>query len=169
MDRIPQHTALLLERLLAAYSARICPPQARHAVLLGFSVDADRATLHELRPICGVPGTRRPVPLAQFRYDAARHSWRLFVNPLRYRENSDDSVRWRRYAPLPLARSVIELLREVDADRHGLLWDRVDGKSLRWCSSRGRCAGCDAQYCEVLGLGPSRQLDRALAPPAMAR
>ena len=31
-------------------------------------------------------------------------------------------------------------------------FDGRDGKSLRWCSSRGRCAGCEEQYCRVLGL-----------------
>jgi hypothetical protein len=44
------------------------------------------------------------------------------------------------------------LLREFDLDPIGLFWGRLDGKSLRWCSSRGRCIDCDLRYKQVLGL-----------------
>jgi hypothetical protein len=67
----------------------------------------------------------------------------------------------RRYRPLPSSRSFIELLREFDADPAGLFWGRIDGKSLRWCRSEGRCAPCEARYCGVLGLRPS-------VPPSVA-
>ncbi|MFO1427720.1 MAG: DUF3024 domain-containing protein [Steroidobacteraceae bacterium] len=144
MTGIPQHTRWLVERLLAAYCARICPPQVRSVVQLGFTLEHDRATLEELRPICGVPGTRRPMPLAQFRYDEREQLWRLF--------HADESGRWRRYAARPASPRFIDLLRELDADPNGTFWCRIDGKSLRWCSSRGRCAECDAKYCRVLGL-----------------
>jgi len=56
--------------MLAAYCERICPPEARAQVLLGYALHDDGATLHELRRICGVPGTARPVDVARFRYDA---------------------------------------------------------------------------------------------------
>ncbi len=168
MHGIPEHSRLLLERLLSAYCARICPPRARHTVLLGFLIEHDRASLSELRLTWGVPGTRRAVPLAQLRYDAADQSWRLlFVAELR--REDPGAPRWQRYPGLAKARGVIELLREIDADPRGLFWPRIDGKSLRWCSSRGRCLDCDAQYCSVLGIEPPAQAARLLPSPAMAR
>jgi hypothetical protein len=48
----------------------------------------------------------------------------------------------------------VELLREFDADPAGLFWGRIDGKSLRWCRSEGRCAPCEARYCAILGMEP---------------
>jgi hypothetical protein len=151
MDAIPEHSQRMADRLLAGYCARICPPRARHAVLLDFQLERDRATLFELRPICGVPGTRQRVPLAQFCWRGASEAWHLRYVAERER-SAAPGPRWRRYTPLPRARSLLELLRELDADPRGLFWPRIDGKSLRWCSSRGRCADCDHRYCAVLGL-----------------
>ena len=156
MDAIPQHSLWLVERLLAAYCQRICPPQARNAVSLRFRIESDRATIEELRRICGVPGTCRAVPLAQFRYSSTHNEWRLF--------HSEDARHWRRYAALPAARSFIELLRKFDRDPAGLFWARIDGKSLRWCSSRGRCAECDEKYCRALGVEPVTPARRAAEP-----
>lgn len=153
---IPVHTRRLVEKLLQGYCERICPPQARHAVLLGFELGFDRAVVNELRTICGVPGTRRPVPTARFRYLPARQAWRL--------EYTDEKLRWRPYRPLPEAASFIELLRELDRDPTGVFWGHVDGKSLRWCSSRGRCAECDEKYCGVLGLATTPATGAEILP-----
>lgn len=147
MHAIPQHTRHLIERLLAAYCARICPPTARNTVLIGYRIDEDRVWLDELRRICGVPGTRRNLPVARFRYRAADGCWLL--------DERDDAGRWRRHRALAPTRSFLELLREVDADPDGAFWGRIDGKSLRWCSSKGRCAACDLRYGEVLGIAVS--------------
>jgi hypothetical protein len=144
VNGIPLHTQRLVERLLQNYCDRICPPSARHAVLLGFSVGWDRATVHELQRLFGIPGTGRPIELAQFRYRAAGNEWRLY--------HVDDRGRWRRYPRRAPAHSFVELLREFDADPAGLFWGRINGKSLRWCSPRGRCADCDLRYCQVLGV-----------------
>lgn len=144
MTELPLHTAHLVERLLARYCARICPPNARHAVELGFSVDGERATIHERRLFCGVPGAHSNVDIAQFRHDARRGEWRLYY--------ADDAGAWHPYPGSPAQRSLVRLLREFDTDAAGVFWGRVDGKSLRWCSSRGRCAGCDERYCEILGV-----------------
>jgi hypothetical protein len=147
VNEIPLHTHWLIERLLSGYCSRICPPQARNTVLLGFALEADRATLNELRPICGVAGTRRPVPVAQFRYVAAESAWHLL--------HADEAGRWRRYAALPASHSFVDLLREIDADPVGAFWGRINGKSLRWCSARGRCEDCEEKYCRVLGIAPA--------------
>lgn len=141
---IPQHTRHLVERLLDAYCARICPPQARHTVRLSYRIDAAQITLLELQRICGVPGTQQPVPVAEFRYRGHEGGWRLA-----YR---DVTGTWRNYPHEPRVRSFLEWLREFDRDPDGCFWTRVDGKSLRWCSSRGRCDGCELAYARVLGL-----------------
>lgn len=154
MNLIPQHTRHLLERLLGGYCERICPPTARFAVRLSHRVDADRATLFHLRSICGVPGTARPVELAQFRYSARTQHWTFHINAAPVDGPADQPPRWRRYAPLREARNVLDLLREFDADPAGLFWGRVNGKSLRWCRAEGRCADCDERYCRVLGTQP---------------
>ena len=144
MNVIPNHTARLVERLLASYCERVCPPSARHTVELRFDLAPDRATLSERRRFCGVPGAHHYVPLAQFRYAASAGAWRLF--------HTDASGRWRRYPGAPGRLSFLELLRRFDADPEGRFWCRVNGKSLRWCRSAGRCEGCDERYCRILGL-----------------
>jgi hypothetical protein len=158
MNRIPQHTARLAERLLRRYCERICPPAARHAVQLDFLQEHDRVTLFEVRAFCGVPGARRNLPVAQFRYRAASCDWRMAY--------ADEAGRWRPYKLPTNARNLVDLLREVDADTQGLLWGRVDGRSLRWCSSRGRCGECDARYCEILGLWRQPPAIESAAVPA---
>jgi hypothetical protein len=146
---IPQHTQHLVERLLAEYCRSVCPPTARHAVKLGFRLEADRVTLHEIRSFCGVPGAHRYVDVAQFRYSArGAGGWRLF--------HAADGGCWKRYTPRPASRSFLELLRELDADPAGRFWTQVNGKSLRWCSSDGRCPGCDEEYCAILGRSRSQ-------------
>lgn len=144
MNDIPLHTQRLVEKLLQGYCDRICPPSARHAVMLGFRLESDRVTIHELQKLFGIPGTAQPVELAQFRYRADRNSWRLLC--------LDERARWRPYPRQPVAHGFIDLLREFDADPAGLFWGRLNGRSLRWCSPRGRCADCDLRYCQVLGV-----------------
>jgi len=140
---IPQHTRLLVTRLLDAYCARICPPSARHTVHIGYRLAHDEVVLEEYRRILGIAGTRRAVPVARMRWRASDAAWTL--------EHADLSGVMRRYRPLPSSRSFIELLREFDADPAGLFWGRIDGKSLRWCRPEGRCSSCEAKYCGVLG------------------
>lgn len=155
-DLLPDHTRRVAERLLAAYCQRICPPEFREQVVLGYRLQADGATLHEIRRICGVPGTARLYDVAQLRFDVRRGTWRLY-----FREDADDDEpRWRRYPGSREQRNVAVLMREFDADAHGLFWPRINGASLRWCSSRGRCAGCAARYGSVLGAA-SRGADAA--------
>ena len=71
-DRTEAATRRLVEKLLQGYCDRICPPSARHTVLLGFDVGLDRATILEIQRIFGLPGTGRPVELAQFRSPRGR-------------------------------------------------------------------------------------------------
>lgn len=147
MDEIPQHSRRMIERLLDGYCGRICPPAARNAVRLSYRMDVDRVTLFELQRICGVPGTQTPLPLAEFRYRAADAGWRLA-----YRELNGT---WRPYSLEPRVRTFLDWLREFDRDPEGRFWCRIDGKSLRWCSSRGRCASCELAYARVLGQSES--------------
>ena len=146
MSGIPQHTRLLVTRLLDAYCARICPPSARHTVQMGYHLSHDSVILEEHRRILGIAGTRRTVPVARLRWRASDSAWTL--------EHADPSGVMRRYRARPSSRSFLELLREFDADPAGLFWGRIDGKSLRWCRPEGRCAGCDARYCAILGMEP---------------
>lgn len=151
---MPLHTRRLCENALDAYCARICPPSARNAVSIGYKLERDRATVFEWRPICGVPGTRRALPLAQLRWTAPDNLWRLY----RALDGAvDGEPQWRRLAEVPPTHSFIELLRSIDADPRGHFFGRVDGKSLRWCSSKGRCGDCNAKYQEVLGLRTAAQ------------
>lgn len=143
MNKLPQHSQALVTRLLDAYCARICPPLVRNTVLIGYRIEGDQVVIHELRRILGVAGTREPVPVARVRYRSSSGDWLL--------DYFEDGV-WQRYRPLLRSQSFLELLREFDLDPTGLFWGRLDGKSLRWCSSRGRCIDCDLRYQQVLGL-----------------
>jgi hypothetical protein len=160
VSTLPDHTRHLVERMLAAYCQRICPPEFREQVVLGYRLGAHGATLHEVRRICGVPGTAKLVDVAQLRYDARRGTWRLF-----HRDDADDAEppRWRRYPAEP-QRSLSAVMRELDADRLGLFWPRLNGASLRWCSARGRCADCAERYQSVLGRAEPVREPRAITP-----
>ncbi|MEY2624481.1 MAG: DUF3024 domain-containing protein [Gammaproteobacteria bacterium] len=148
VNTIPQHTHTLIERLLESYCERVCPPTARNTVLLGYYIAEDHAVIHELKRICGVPGTCLPSPVARFRYRCLTQDWALdYFDP-----SATKTGVWRRYRPLSRSRSFIELLREFDLDSAGHFWGRLDGKSLRWCSAKGRCIECDIRYKQVLGL-----------------
>lgn len=150
MSVLPEHSRRLAARLLEAYCQRICPPAFREQVVLGWRESGAGFVLHEIRRICGVPGTARLVDVAQLRYDARRGLWRLY-----HAEETGDGeaarVQWRRYPGTQPERNLAVLMRALDADAQGVLWPRVNGASLRWCSSRGRCAGCTERYHAVLG------------------
>ncbi len=146
MSEIPQHTRWLVTRLLDAYCARICPPTARHAVQLAYHLGTDHVLIEEWRPILGIPGTRRAMTVARLRWRAAESDWTL--------EYADRAGQLRRYPPLERSRSILDLLREFDADPAGYFWGRLNGHSLRWCRPEGRCADCDVRYRGVLGLAP---------------
>lgn len=161
---LPDHTRRVAERLLAAYCQRICPPEFREQVVLGYRLDDEGATLHELRRICGVPGTSRLHDVARLRYDARRGTWWLY-----FREDVDEAVpRWRRYPGGRAQRNLALLMRDFDTDAHGLFWPRINGASLRWCTSRGRCAGCAARYLSVLGAARDTADADAACDPASA-
>jgi hypothetical protein len=165
VDALPDHTRRLAERMLEAYCQRICPPEFREQVVLGWRAGSHGVTLHEVRRICGVPGTARLVDVALLRYDARRASWRLF-----HRLDADDGgpVRWRRY-PVAPQRSLAAVMRELDEDPSGLFWPRLNGASLRWCSARGRCAGCTERYRSALGAAEPRHDDAVEASIGLQR
>lgn len=139
---LPAHTARLVERTLAAYCRRFCPP-GRRELRLGFEIQSGGAVVFELRDRCGIPGMPRRVPVARFRYRAATGDWRLDYT-------RDEPARWRSY-PGAGAGSFAALLRVFDEDALGLFWGRVNGASLRWCSPRGRCADCEQRQRAALG------------------
>ena len=146
MEALPAHTRRLVQKLLAGYCRRICPPSFRQQVVLDYRIEGSAALLYEIRSFCGVPGARREVPIARLRH-AIDGWWQL--------EHADLAGRWRRVRAragiTPRSRSFLALLRAIDEDPDGLFWGRVNGKSLRWCSSRGRCMGCAQRYGEILG------------------
>lgn len=144
---LPQHTRHLAERLLGRYCDRLCPPVFERQVRLDFVIDGDAVVLFELKPIFGITSMFRRAALARFRYRALDASWRLD-----YRRPHSD--RWRAY-PRGASRTLVGLLAEVDGDPRGFFWDRVNGASLRWCSSRGRCSDCESRYRAVLGATPT--------------
>lgn len=154
---LPLHTERMAERLLSGYCRRICPPTFRRQRVLGFVIEGDAIALHESRPICGIEGMRRRVDIARFRYEPGSGAWRLAWN-------DREPTRWRPHPRTPATRSLPMLLALVDQDPYGLFWGRINGASLRWCSSSGRCASCEARYRVVLGFpagGPTGQYDHA--------
>lgn len=147
MNEIPQHTRWLIERLFGAYCARVCPPTARHVVLLGFEIHQDRVIVVERRRLFGITGMMRTEPVAAFRYRALDQSWSLYAR--------GEAGRWQRHPHSSSTRNLLQLLRLFDIDPLGLFWGRIDGKSLRWCSAKGRCIACESQYRAILGVGES--------------
>ena len=135
---------------LADYCRGICPPSFERQVRLGFRIEGRTVTLFELKPIFATraPMALRQLPVARFVYQPRDALWHFHYRDL--------DERWRRYRPLRQARDFLRLLREVDADPLGLFWGRVNGASLRWCTSRGRCSDCGSRYEQILGTCPAR-------------
>lgn len=144
---LPDHTRRLAERLFAAYCEGLCAPGVRPRVELGFRLEADGAVLFEQRPLCGVAGAARPVAIARLGYAAGSGDWTLLC-PVDY---AAARPRWRRYPGLLPDRSVAHLLRVIDSDPDGHFFPRLNGASLRWCTSKGRCADCALRYRATLG------------------
>ena len=155
---LPQHTRHLVERLLERYCERLCPPVFERQVRLDFSIGGDAVILHELKPFFGIASLFRRVDVARFRYRSRDAAWRLDYRPV-------PATRWQVY-PCGPRRSFIALLAEVDADPRGVFWARVNGASLRWCSSRGRCAECEDRYRAVLGAAGAGLLRDSRRPAA---
>jgi hypothetical protein len=142
---LPQHTSRLVERGLARYCERVCPPSFARQVRLAYRIEGRVATLYEIKPAWCTASeiARRESAVARFVYQPRDGSWR-FQHPER-------GSGWRSYRRLPRSRDFLALLREIDADPAGIFWGRVNGASLRWCSAHGRCARCDARYRDILG------------------
>jgi len=144
---LPDHTRRLAERLLETYCRGLCQPATGARVELGFRVDGDDIELFEQRRLCGVPGTGRPVALARLRFAADSGRWMLFFSD----EYAAARPRWRRYPRLAPERGLARLLRVMDADPGRRLFPHINGASLRWCSTKGRCADCALRTQSVLG------------------
>lgn len=142
---LPLHTERLAERRLARYCERVCPPSFQRQVKLGWRLEGVVATLFEIKSAwCTLSDVaHRESCIARFVYEPRDGSWRF-----QYFERERG---WRSYRRLPRSRDFMALLREIDADPAGIFWGRINGTSLRWCSSRGRCAQCDARYRSILG------------------
>jgi len=147
-------TRRLVERHCLRYCDPVCPPWFARQVRLSYRIDGDDVWLNELRPLFRSHNMNamREVPLARLRFEATSSDWRLHY--------CDRRGRVRPYAALPRSRDFLRLLREIDRDPHGIFWHRVNGASLRWCSSRGRCPDCDARYSSIvdgrIGAGNDR-------------
>lgn len=144
---LPDHTRRLAERLLEAYCRGLCRPATGPRLELGYRLDEDGAQLHEQRRLCGVPGTGRPVAFARLRFAPDSGTWRLYFSG----EYASAEPRWRRYPGVGPVRDLAALLRIIDADPGGRLFPHINGASLRWCSSKGRCADCALRTQVVLG------------------
>jgi hypothetical protein len=144
---LSEHTRRLVEGHCRRYCAPVCPPDVVNQVRLEFRIDDDGVWIYELRPLFRALGMHaaRKVPLARLRYHGAAHEWSL--------HRCDAGGHLRAYAPRPRTRDFLVLLREFDRDPHGIFWDRINGASLRWCSSRGRCRHCELCYLRILGAG----------------
>ena len=137
-------TRRLVERHCERYCGSRCPPHFERQVQLAYRIDGDDVWLFEKQPVYrthGVPAIRT-VPLARVRFTAPDGRWQL---------HHVAGGRLRRYPFLTAPRDFLRVLREIDRDPHGVFWERVNGASLRWCSSRGRCAGCEERYSRIVG------------------
>jgi hypothetical protein len=136
-------TTRLVDRHCRRYCGPVCPPEADDPARLVYRIDGDDVWFSESRPLFRTLGmqARREVPLARLRFDAATREWRLA-------RATCDGGRGR-YRVLARSRDFLAVLREFDRDPLGVFWPQVNGASLRWCSSRGRCRGC--RYRQILG------------------
>ena len=89
-------------------------PQVAAEVRCGCRVEGADAVLFESRPSFLKPEVWHERPVAKFRFDKSRGTWKLFCM---FRD-----PKWRAYEPLRESADLAQLVSEVQRDPTGIFW-----------------------------------------------
>lgn len=91
------------------------PVHIRMDVDLAFRIEGQSVELFEIRPMWRGNGETHEIPVAKSTFVRTRGVWRLFW------QRRD--LKWHGYEPLPEAKSIEEIIAEIDVDPYACFWD----------------------------------------------
>lgn len=104
-----------VENAVGAFVARRRPPvHVRKEVDLDFRIAGQSIEIFEIRPVWQGNGETHEIPIAKATFVRTRSVWQL------YWQRRD--LKWHSYEPLPAARSIEEVIAEIDADPCACFW-----------------------------------------------
>lgn len=102
------------KKKIEAFCERRVPAHVRDQIRLTIKFRGSSMTLIENRPYFRDPSTWTEAPIAQFRFDTDKRSWKLY--------SRDRNSRWHEYDFTEPRSSLDELIEEVDRDPTGIFW-----------------------------------------------
>jgi hypothetical protein len=104
-----------IENVVSAFVAGRRPPMhLRKEVDLDFRLSGHSIEIFEIRPVWQRDGETREIPVAKATFVKTRGVWQL------YWQRRD--LKWHSYEPLPSARTIEEVVAEIDADPCACFW-----------------------------------------------
>lgn len=104
-----------IENVVGAFVARRRPPlHIRKEVDLDFRLKGQSIEIFEVRPMWLGDGKTQEIPVAKATYVRTRGVWQL------YWQRRD--LKWHSYDPLPAAKTIEEVVAEIDADPCACFW-----------------------------------------------
>jgi hypothetical protein len=104
-----------IENVVGAFIARRRPPlHLRKEVDLDFRIRGQSIEIFEIRPVWQGDGEMHEIPIAKATFVRTRGVWQL------YWQRQD--LKWHSYEPMPEARSIEEVVAEIDADSCACFW-----------------------------------------------
>ena len=104
-----------IDNVVGEFVARRRPPLAMRAQLdLAYRVTGQSIELFEIRPVWDGNGETQEFPIAKATFVRTRGIWQL------YWQRAD--LKWHTYEPLPQARTLKEIVAEIDADPNCCFW-----------------------------------------------
>jgi hypothetical protein len=104
-----------IENLVGAFVARRRPPlHIRKDVDLAFRLHGQSVEIFEIRPVWLGNGETHEIPVAKSTFVRTRGVWRLFW------QRRD--LKWHSYEPLAEAKSIEEVIAEIESDPYACFW-----------------------------------------------
>ena len=101
-----------IDHLVGDWCTRRAPPEIKKQLDYDYEIDGQAVTLFEVRPVWrGRPGEFTRRPFAKFRYTKTSDLWHIYWK--------QSSGKWQAYEPDPVAFTIDEALRIIEADRYG--------------------------------------------------
>jgi hypothetical protein len=104
-----------IENVVGALIASRRPPlQLRKEVDVDFRLSGHSIEIFEVRPVWQRVGETHEIPVAKATFVRTRGVWQI------YWQRRD--LKWHSYEPFPSARTIEEVVAEIDADPCGCFW-----------------------------------------------
>ena len=100
-----------IDHIVGDWCIRRVPPEIKKTLDHDYEIDGQAVTLLEVRPLKrGLPGEFTRSPFAKFRFVKTSGIWQIYWRRA--------SGKWQTYEPYPVAFSIDEALRIIEADQY---------------------------------------------------